>query len=95
MERKWIQSSKWKRAELDSKSIEFSLRTPDFLIRGIGKLQVYENGEGDISINIVVLEMSNDGNRQSWVTYQLFSTQIADRIEVHPDMAVAHFRLIC
>jgi len=88
MERKYYKS-KWKRKELDDKTIQFRLTAPTFWVEGIGILRVHVYGES-VAIDIVV---SNP--RESLDNlYHLFEGALADKIEPHPDKSVADFRLL-
>ena len=90
MERKYYKS-KWKRKELDDKTIQFRLTAPTFWVEGIGILRVHVYQER-LAIDIVV---SHPKEKEGFDNlYHLFDAILADKIELHPDKSVADFRLL-
>ena len=83
----WWVKSKWKREDLDGKTVEFSLTDKGGKREGMGKFLVRENLSGKIAIYILTrLNIAE-------IRYVLYQGA-ASKIERHPDLAVAEFRLL-
>jgi hypothetical protein len=88
MERKYYKS-KWKREDLDEKTVQFTLTAPTFWVEGVGVFRIHVDGEL-ISVDIVVSHPREGYDN----IYHLFLAELADRVEPHPDRSVADFRLL-
>ena len=87
MDRKYYKS-KWKREDLNGKTIQFTLMAPAFWVEGIGTIRVHVYGEL-LSIDIVVSHPQEGFDN----LYHLFQSSLADKIETHSDQSVANLRL--
>jgi len=87
----WVKI-KWTLEELSGKLVEFRLTTPTYRVSGVGKFRVIENEKGLLAIDIIVetrvTQFKFNVNRY-WI-----GQEIADKIEIHPIQAKAHFRLL-
>jgi hypothetical protein len=91
--KRWTTSG-WKKEDLQSKTVEFSLPVPNDLnrvIHGIGKFQVVRNPEGLLLIHVVVTEQP--GSSQFRSTHRELPQWAVDRIQKHPNQEIAEFLL--
>ncbi len=81
--------SKWTSRDLTEKKIEFKLTAPTGYAKGVGTLRVHVKGDL-VSVDIDVPDV-----RHGWYNLiSLFDASLVDKIEPHPDNAVADFRLL-
>lgn len=83
--------SKWKKEELDEKTVEFGLTKPNYRIEGLGEFHVLKNNRDEIRIDIVVKKYSP--NLLTEHRYHL-SKQAAEQIRVNPNQETANFQLL-
>jgi hypothetical protein len=81
--------SKWSLAELDGKKVEFVLTSLTHCKKGFGTFQIHRFHE---LISIVISEPHLSAGHDH--LYPIFSADLADKIEPHPDKSVADFRLL-
>lgn len=87
----WVKS-KWTMEDLDDKTVEFRLRMPGRKDEGLGKFLVRRNPKGYLAIEICAIASATE-NEVVEIRYYLLQ-QTADRIEAHPNLGVAKFRLL-
>jgi hypothetical protein len=87
----WIKS-KWTWEDLRDKTVEFRLIAPRFQVEGMGKFLVRINPAGELAVEICAIESATRSEIVESRFY-LFQ-QVADKIERHPNPAVAAFRLL-
>ena len=89
---KWFKSSLTEDAlnEMSGKTIEFTLTRPGTKARGIGRLLTRQNGDGEIAIDIEVIER---GANQFAVTRYWLLPPMDSKIEINPDQTKARYRL--
>jgi hypothetical protein len=86
-------TSKWTHADLEFKTVEFTIPAKGGTLSGTGKFYVSRNPEGLLRIELVTEEAGRHWAERVQTRYQL--PQIAvDRIQRHPNPAIADFRLI-
>jgi len=87
----WIKS-KWKKDELDHKTVEIRLPSDRGVRHRIGRFWVRQDSTGLLSVEVVArIQEPNSTNR---VEVHDFLTQVgANLLERHPDPGTAEFRL--
>jgi hypothetical protein len=85
--------SKWKKDDLDHKTVEFRIPTDRGIDHGIGELWVRQNPAGLLVIEVVTDVQGKDWAERIQTRYFLPQSGV-DRIERHPDQSVAVFRLV-
>lgn len=92
MEIVWTKS-KWKKDELDHKTVEFRIPTQKGVVHGIGEFWVRQNPDGHLAIDTVT-----DIQGRTWAeriqTRYFLPQEAVDHIESHPDQSIAAFRLL-
>ncbi|MSU20693.1 MAG: hypothetical protein EXS30_04790 [Pedosphaera sp.] len=86
----WIRS-KWKLEDIHSESVEFKLPVQDGEAHGVGQFVASRNPEGLLSIDIRTILRGDNPNERGTFNFHV-SQWAADRIERHPNSAVAKFR---
>jgi hypothetical protein len=81
--------SKWTRAQLNGKTIQFVLTFPKCWVEGIGTLRVHVYRK-KVSIDI---DVPCQGDCR-YNLHHIYDPALADKIEPHPDTSVADFRLL-
>lgn len=81
--------TKWKRDELEGKKVEFVLTSPTHRKAGFGTFQVHIYHD---LVAIVISEPHFAAGHDH--LYPIYSAELADKIEYHPDKSVAEFRLL-
>ena len=85
--------SKWTKAQLDGRRVEFRLRLNQEPLQGFGQFLVLQNPEGLLSIDVVY---DFQKSRDEMISRHLCLSQAdVDEIQLHDDSAVARFRLFC
>jgi hypothetical protein len=87
----WIKS-KWTFEDLKDKTVEFRLISPEWRIKGIGKFLVRINPAGELAVDICAVKSATPYEVVE-MRFYLFQ-KVADKIERHPDKAIADFRLL-
>jgi hypothetical protein len=86
-------NSRWTKAQLDRKRVEFRLRLNQDLIQGFGQFLVLQNPEGLLSIDVVYdVQKSRD---EKISRHLRLSQADVDEIQLHDTPAMAKFRLFC
>lgn len=85
--------SKWKHDDLNGKTIQFALRTCSGMHHGFGRLRIHIHG---YLISVCICQHIPGKGTDELVedVHNLWNPSLADKIEPHPDKAVADFRLI-
>lgn len=80
--------SKWKRNDLDGKTLQFSLCGYSGRIQGTGVMMIHVYGD--------LISVCIHGNRDQTGedVLNLWNPELADKIEVHADKSLADFRLV-
>jgi hypothetical protein len=68
----WVDGEGWTAADLDGKTVEFELAMPkggvvEGLVKGSGKFEAWQNGQGKMKIRIVVFEGINAAGEYSFL----------------------------
>ena len=87
----WIKS-KWTKADLDHKSVEFRFPIDPGIATGVGEFWVRENPEGLLSIEIVTDTQGKDWTKRIQNRFQIPQAG-GDAIATHENPAVAQFLL--
>ena len=87
----WVKS-KWKKAELHEKTVEFKLTAPDHYVKGRGVFRILENPKGELRIDISVITHETPYKITEYI-YHLYQPT-ADKIEINPDSKKAIFRFL-
>jgi hypothetical protein len=87
----WVKV-KWKREELDKKTVEFKLTAPDHYVKGRGVFRVLGNPKGELRIDISVITHETPYKITEYV-YHLYQPT-AHKIQVNPDSKKADFLVL-
>jgi hypothetical protein len=87
--------SKWKKIELQNKTVEFKIPAPvkGWLLHGNGKFLIAQNRAGLLFVQIVVVSSGRDWAERFATHYEIPQRGV-DRIRRHPDQTVAEFLLV-
>jgi hypothetical protein len=83
--------SKWTRAELNEKTVQFELRTYSGVNRGFGKFRIHIHGN---LISVCICRDIPGMGHPSEDIHNLWNPELADKIQIHPDKSVADFLLV-
>jgi hypothetical protein len=84
----WLKSRKWKRDELDGKSVEFCIKYANAVAEGVGRFFMRGNGVERLAADIVVPHPMEFYDAHYHLPDSLF-----EKIEFHPDKSKADFRV--
>jgi len=84
----WVKS-KWSKEELDGQLIEFVLNSPQRTLSGVGKLAIWKNPRGEITVDIFIDEPNKGISTRIWL-----AQDAVDKIELNPKPKPAKFRLL-
>jgi hypothetical protein len=85
-----LTNSRWKEVQLDDKTVEF--RQPCDTVPRLGRFLAVDCPNGFLSLSILTDETGLD---QKTVRTRYYIPQAGvDRVEVHPNESIAHFRLL-
>jgi hypothetical protein len=85
----YIKSRKWKRDEIEGKHVEFRITFANAVAEGVGEFLVRGNCVERMAIDVVVPHPKESFDR----LYHL-PDSLVEKIEVHPDQTVAHYRCV-
>lgn len=83
--------SKWTMEQLDRQTVEFQFPVRHGALHGFGEFLVRQNPDGLLAIDILV-DMQGKAGTWNQTRYHVPQSGV-DRIEDHPDLSRAHFRL--
>jgi hypothetical protein len=86
----WIRS-KWTFDDLNGESVEFKLPLQDGEVHGLGQLVASQGADGLLSIDIRTVLRGDTQTEKGTFNFHL-NQWAADRLERHPDKAIADFR---
>jgi len=86
-----LTKSGWKENQLNDESVEFRIPVDGVAVHRIGRFLATDCPDGFLSLSILTDDKGIDGktNRTRYYVPQ----SGVDRIEVHPNQSIAHFRL--
>lgn len=85
--------SKFTKADLDRKTVEFQIPTRGGILKKLAEFRVRQNPDGELAVDIVTNVQEKNPVEHLQNLYHLPLSGV-ERVRKHPDPSIADFRLI-